>query len=389
MFYYRPGAPVRERGAGERTMKIAMVGLKGIPATWGGMERIVEAMSIELVNRGHEVTVYCRPYYVPDRIKEYKGVKLVYTPTINTKHLDVAVSSFTSIMHSLWQDYDIVHIHSIPPAIFAGIPRLFGKKTIVQVHGLVWTDVTWGPFIRALMKAFEYPAAHWSNVLATVSDPAVKYFRDKYGVDVKYITSTTEFHEPRLPHEIKKLGLERNGYILFVARLTPQKGLRYLLEAFKRVKTDKRLVIAGDVDPGDALQDHVVELKSMADDRTMFLGWVYGDLLDELYTNAFLFVLPSETEGLSVSLIEAINFGCGVLVSDIPENLDALQDYGFSFKSTDVEDLARTLQKLVDHPELVEEKRDKGREYVRARYGIGAVVDSLEETYRQMLAGGK
>ena len=366
-------------------MKIAMIGIKGLPATWGGMERIVEAMAIELVKRGHEVTVYCRPYYVPDRRKEHEGVKLVYTPTINTKHLDVAVSSFTSIMHCLWRDYDIVHIHSIPPAIFAGLPRLFGKKTMVQVHGLIWTDVTWGPFIRFLMKAFEYPAAHWSNVLATVSDPAVEYFRTRYGVDVKYITSTTEFHEPRPPDRMKELGLERDGYILFVARLTPQKGLRYLLEGFKQVKTDKKLVIAGDVDPGDALGEYVQELKAIADERTVFLGWVYGDLLDELYTNAFAFVLPSDTEGLSVSLLEAINFGCGVVVSDIPENLDALKDYGFSFKSGDADDLARVLQRLVDNPGLVEEKRGKGREYVRRRYGIGPVVDSLEETYREML----
>jgi len=370
-------------------VKIAMIGIKGLPATWGGMERIVEAMSIELVRRGHEVTVYCRPYYVPDRRSEYEGVRLVYTPTINSKHLDVAVSSFTSIMHCLWRDYDIVHIHSIPPAIFAGLPRLFGKKTIVQVHGLIWTDVTWGPFIRLLMKAFEYPAAYWSNMLATVSEPAVEYFRARYGVDVKFITSTTEFREPRPPQKIKDLGLDKDGYILFVARLTPQKGLRYLLEAFRKVRTDKKLVIAGDVDPGDGLDDYVRELKALADERTMFLGWVYGDLLDELYTNAFAFVLPSETEGLSVSLLEAINFGCGVIVSDIPENLDALQDYGFSFRNTDADDLAALLQRLVDHPELVEEKRGRGREYVRRRYGIGPVVDSLEEAYREMLGRGK
>jgi glycosyltransferase involved in cell wall biosynthesis len=370
-------------------MKIAMIGIKGLPATWGGMERIVEAMSIELVNRGHDVTVYCRPYYVPDRRTEYQGVKLVYTPTINSKHLDIAVSSFTSIMHCLWRDYDIVHIHSIPPAIFAGLPRLFGKKTIVQVHGLGWTDVTWGPVVRFLMRAFEYPAAYWSNVLATVSIPAVEYFKQRYGVDVKYITSTTEFREPRPPDKMKDLGLERNGYFLFVARLTPQKGLPYLLKAFNKVKTDKKLVIAGDVDPGDALEDYVRDLRAMADARTVFLGWVYADLLDELYTNAFAFVLPSETEGLSVSLLEAINFGCGVVVSDIPENLDALHDYGFSFKSGDVDDLARVLQHLADHPELVEAKRAKGRTYVRDRYGIKAVVDSLEETYLEMLAKSK
>ncbi|MFH1313616.1 MAG: glycosyltransferase family 4 protein [Candidatus Eisenbacteria bacterium] len=366
-------------------MKIAMIGIKGVPATWGGMDRIVEAMGQELVNRGHEVTVYCRSYYVPDEISEHKGIKLIRTPTINSKHLDVAVHSFTSVMDCLRRDFDIIHFHSIPPAIFCGIPRLFGKKTIVQVHGLGWTDVTWGPVVRFLMKAFEYPAIHWSNAFATVSEPAVKYFEETYGKRVEYVTSTTEFHEPRKPDKMKELGLERDGYILFVARLTPQKGLHYLLEAFKHVKTDKKLVIAGDVDPGDGLADYVADLRAMADSRTQFLGWVYEDLLDELYTNAFLFVLPSETEGLSVSLIEAINFGCGVLVSDIPENLDALKDYGFSFKNMDVADLTRTLQHLVDNPALVLAKRDKGREYVRQRYGIGPVVDSLERVYGQML----
>jgi glycosyltransferase involved in cell wall biosynthesis len=366
-------------------MRIAMIGIKGIPATWGGMEKIVEAMSIELVRRGHEVTIYCRPYYVPQDISEYQGVKLIKTPTWNTKHMDCAVHTFTSVLDCLRRDFDIVHFHSIAPAVFCGLPRLFGKKTIVQVHGVGWTDVTWGPFVRFLMKAFEYPAIHWSNAFATVSDPAVEYFEKTYKRPVKYITSTTQFNEPRPPEKIRELGLERDSYILFVARLTPQKGLHYLLDAFKKVRTDKKLVIAGDVDPGDGLGEYVKDLKAMADSRTVFLGWVYGDVLDELFTNAFLFVLPSETEGLSVSLIEAINFGCGVLVSDIPENLDALKDYGFSFRNADVNDLAKTLQHLVDKPELVAAKKDKGRDYVRQRYGIGPVVDSLEMTYREIL----
>jgi glycosyltransferase involved in cell wall biosynthesis len=235
------------------------------------------------------------------------------------------------------------------------------------------------------MKAFEYPSIHWSNAFATVSEPAVEYFEKKYKKRVAYVTSTTEFNEPRPPDRITQLGLERDSYILFVARLTPQKGLHYLLDAFTRVRTDKKLIIAGDVDPGDGLTEYVDDLRARADSRTEFLGWVYGDLLDELYSNAFLFVLPSETEGLSVSLIEAINFGCGVLVSDIPENLDALRDYGFSFKNGDVEDLTKTLQHLVDNPELVLAKKDKGREYVRQRYGIGPVVDSLEKVYGEML----
>jgi len=366
-------------------MKIAMIGIKGIPATWGGMDRIVEAMSLELVRRGHEVTVYCRPYYVPRDMDEYKGVKLIRTPTINTKHLDCPVHTFTSVVDCLRRDFDIIHFHSVPPAIFCGIPRLFGKKTIVQVHGVGWTDVTWGRFVRFLMKAFEYPAVYWSNAFATVSEPAVEYFRNTYKVDVKYVPSTTRFNDPREPDKIKQYGLEKDGYILFVARLTPQKGLHYLLEAFKRVKTDKKLVIAGDVDPGDDLGGYVTKLKAMADPRVVFLGWVYGDLLDELYSSAYLFVLPSETEGLSVSLLEAINFGCGVLVSDIPENLDALREYGFSFKNADVTDLAGVIQHLVDHPEEIAAKRGKGTEYVRKRYGVSPVVDSLESIYREML----
>ena len=366
-------------------MKIAMVGLKGIPATWGGVEKIVEAMSIELVNRGHEVTIYCRSYYVPPDMDEYKGVKLIRTPTINTRHLDCPVHTLTSTLDSLWRDYDIVHFHSVAPAAFCWIPRIVGKKTSVQVHGLGWTDVTYGPVVRLLMKMAEYPAVYLSNVFTTVSEPAVEYFKKTYGRDVRFVTSTTEFHEPKQPDKMKELGLEKDGYVLFVARLTPQKGLHYLIEAFKKVKTDKKLVIAGDVDPGDGLSEYVDGLREMADSRTEFLGWVYSDLLDELFTNAYLFVLPSETEGLSVSLIEAVNFECGLLVSDAPENLDAISDYGFSFKNMDVDDLARMLQYLVDHPEEVKTRAKGGRDYVRQRYGIASVVDSLEGIYAEML----
>jgi glycosyltransferase involved in cell wall biosynthesis len=369
-------------------MKIAMVGLKGIPATWGGVEKIVEAMSIELVKRGHQVTIYCRSYYVPPDIDECEGVKLIRTPTINTRHLDCPVHTLTSTLDCLRRDYDIVHFHSVAPAAFCWIPRLAGKKTLVQVHGLGWTDVTYGPVVRWLMKMAEYPAVYLSNVFTTVSEPAVEYFKKAYGRDVKYVTSTTEFHEPKEPDKMKQLGLERDGYVLFVARLTPQKGLHYLLEAFKKVKTDKKLVIAGDVDPGDGLSGYVDELKATADPRTEFLGWVYSDLLDELFTNAYLFVLPSETEGLSVSLIEAVNFECGVLVSDAPENLDAISDYGFSFKNMDVDDLARMLQYLVDNPEILKSKAKGGRQYARQRYGIGSVVDSLEKIYTEMVNPG-
>ncbi|MGQ9603007.1 MAG: glycosyltransferase family 4 protein [bacterium] len=366
-------------------MKIAMIGIKGVPASWGGMERIVEAMAAELVRRGHDVTVYCRAYYVPKGIDEYKGMKLIRTPTINTKHLDCPVHTLTATLDCLRRDFDIIHFHNIAPAAFSGIPRIFGKKTVVQIHGVGWTDVTWSPFIRWLTKMLEYPAIYLSNGFATVSIPAVEYFEKKYKRKVKYVTSTTEFRDPKPAQKIFDIGLKPDSYILFVARLTPQKGLHYLLRAFRKVKTDMRLVIAGDVDPADGLDQYVKELKSMADERTIFLGWVYGDLLDELYSNAFLFVLPSETEGLSVSLIEALNFGCGILVSDIPENLDAVQEYGFSFKNADVEDLARRLQYLIDNPDEVFKKKGKARDYVRARYGIGPVVDSLEELYEEVM----
>jgi glycosyltransferase involved in cell wall biosynthesis len=362
-------------------MKIAMIGLKGIPATYGGVEKIAEEMSVELVRRNHEVTVYCRSYYVKNQT-EYKGVKLIHTPTIHTKHLDTLAHTFLSLCHAVFQNYDVIHFHSLGPSIFSGVPRLFGIRTITQIHGPEWTDDKWSWFDKKIFKLFEYIAIHSPNIFTTVADRWVGYYQNKFGRRVEYLSSATRFSEPRIANKIHEFGLNRDSYILFVGRLVQQKGCQYLIEAFNELKTDKKLVIAGDSDDTDKF---VVSLKKLAGERVVFLGWVYGEMLEELFSNAYIYVHPSEAEGLAVALLQGLGYGNCVVASDIPENLDALQDYGYTFKSKSVHSLKQILQELIDNPHKVLEKKGKARENIIKKFGVEVVVDKAEKLYSEMM----
>lgn len=360
-----------------------MMGLKGIPATFGGVEKIAEVMAVELVSRGHDVTIYCRRYY-NNVGSAFNKVKLIYTPTINTKHLDTLTHTFFSLFHAVTQKYDVIHFHSLGPSIFSFIPRIFGIKTITQIHGPEWTDDKWNWLAKKLFKLFEYIAIYSPNIFTTVADRWVEYYENKFNKKVEYLSSATRFKEPRPPNKIKEIGLEKDGYILFVGRLVQQKGCQYLIQAFNELKTNKKLVIAGG---SDDTPDFVTYLKHLAskNEKILFLGWIYGELHEELFSNAYIYVHPSEAEGLAVALLEGLGYGNCVVASDIPENMDALQNFGYTFKSKNYRSLKNILRKLIDSPQLVYEKRGVAREYVISKYDVKVVVDKAEYLYKKCL----
>ena len=360
-----------------------MLGQKGIPATYGGIERHVEELSTRLVERGHEVTVYCRPYYssVDD---EYRGIKLVTVPSIRTKHLDTASHCAIAMPHVLSQKYDIVHFHALGPSIFSSVPRLRGARTAVTVHGLDWQREKWGALATWVLKRCEYTSVFFPNRAIVVSKALREHFWHKYGITVTYIPNGTVLPHVRKAEKITEMGIKPGGYILFVGRLVPEKGCHYLLDAFRQIDTEAELIVAG----GTSFStDYVDQLHAMGNERTRFLGYVYGDLLDELYSNARIFVLPSDIEGLPIALLEAMSFGNCCLTSDIPENLEVIGDCGATFKHGDVADLAKRLEQLLGHSERCSAMGERARRHVLETYDWDGVTLHTEALYYTMLRG--
>ena len=363
-------------------MRISMIGVKGMPHP-GGIESVVEQLGSRLVERGHEVTVYVRPHYTPATSAEYRGMRLIHLPSVPTKHLDAITHTFLATLHVLWSGADIAHIHSIGLSIFALLTRLRGIKTVVQSHGLDWQREKWGVMARTFLRMTDYTAVTLPDATTVVSRKMQRYYQDRFGRQVIYIPSGVSHSEKVPAQEICRLGLSGNDYILFMSRLVPEKGCHYLVQAYNQLHCPgKKLVIAGDSNYGDR---YAAELKKQGNENILFLGFVRGRLLQELLSHAYLYVLPSEIEGLSLSLLDAMSCGNCVLVSDIEENLEVIEDSGFSFKSKDIQDLKSKLEHLLSREDMVRQYRDKARTHVHTHYDWERVTDQYESLYQGLI----
>jgi glycosyltransferase involved in cell wall biosynthesis len=360
-------------------MKIAMIGLKGVPFP-AGIENFTEQIGWRLVERGHEVTVYVRPYVeVGD---EYRGMRIRRLPSVDTKHLDAISHTALAALHLLTTDVDIAHFHALGPSTLSFVPRLRGIKTIAHVHGLDWERAKWGRFARTCLKAGEYAAVRFPNRCLSISESLRAHLSEKYGRSVEYVPTGVDDYEPRPAREIARWGLESDGYILFLGRLVPEKGCHYLIEAHRKLDPDKKLVIAG---PPSHSEEYARELRAMAGDAVVFTGAVYGDALHELFSNAYLYVLPSDLEGLPHSLLQAMSFGTCVLASDIEANREAMRGCGLEFRRGDVDDLREKMAHALENEDFVRAQAGASKQVVRDHYGWEAVVDRLEEIYRDCL----
>ena len=367
-------------------MKIAMIGQKGIPAKSGGVERHVEEIAKRLVEMQQSVTVYCRSTYETDSIDDYQGINIRKIKTMDNKNLDAIVYTYRATQDAIKNKFDVIHYHAIGPGSLCFIPKYKGIKTVVTVHGLDWQRGKWGRFGRAYLKFGEYVTGRKANKIITVSENLKGYFMNKYKRDEKdifFIPNGVNFMEAKNANIIRKFGLEENQYILFLARLVPEKGAHYLIEAYNRINTDKKLVIAG----GSSYTDEYVNsLKKLAEinKNIIFTGNVGGDLLTELYSNCFLYVLPSDIEGMPITLLEAMSFGKCCLVSDIPENNGVINsnNIGETFKSGDIGDLTRKLKALICNEELVLSRGECCKGIIENIYNWNKVAESTLEVYR-------
>ncbi|HEX9664858.1 MAG TPA: glycosyltransferase family 4 protein [Patescibacteria group bacterium] len=370
-------------------MKIYLIGQKGIPAQAGGIERHVEELSTRLAQSGHEVFVYCRPYYASTADKNYQGVNLIKLPTIKTKHLDAIVHTFLATLDVLRKEADVIHYHGIGPASLSFIPKLFKRKArlIFTFHCQDYKHQKWGAFARAYLKLGELMGCRTADKIITVSQTLKDYVLQKYHLEAVYIPNGLKL--PQLGNAkndlLKKWGLTPDNYILTVNRLVRHKGIHHLIKAYQQTKTDKKLVIVG----GSAYTDNYVnQLKELAgqNDRIVFTGErVNGDLA-ELFSNAYLYVHPSEAEGLSIAILEALGYGKTVLVSDIPENQEIVKNVGFLFKNKDTENLAAQLRFLLDNPYIVQATSGLGREHVSKNFNWQTIARETMKVYQADLS---
>ena len=380
-------------------MRIAMIGQKGIPAHSGGVEQHVEILARLLAERGHHVDVYCRSSYVnghngaaQTRDWHHPRVQQIVRWCIGTKHLDAISNTALCTLDALCRDSDLIHYHALGPASLSFVPRLVGRPVVVTVHGLDWQRAKWGRAAKAYLQFGEKVAARAASEVVVVSKPLQDYFLRHYGRRTVFIPNGVREIVPGQNGALTRWGLEPGKFLLCVARLVAEKGQHYLVDAFRKMTArgaypDWRLVIVGG---SDLNSDYESRVREMAGPGVVFTGAVGPDVLAELYGHAYLFVLPSEIEGMSLALLEALSCGLPALVSDIPENAMVVaapggEDGGFTFRCGDVPDLVKQMSTLVSQPERVRHAGCAARRVVSA-YRWPKVAAALEQTYRQALS---
>ena len=383
----------RRKKLNSKPLRIAMIGHKRIPSREGGVEIVVEELAVRMAAKGHKLDAYNRyghhvsgkkydeEYGRGDR-KFYKGIRVRIIPTFRTSKLNAIVYSFFATIRALFTPYDIIHYHAEGPCAMLWLPKIFRKRIIVTIHGLDWQRAKWGNFASFVIKFGEKMAAKYADEVIVLSENVQQYFKDTYGRDTVYIPNGIARPEIKPAQLIQeKYGLEKDGYFLFLARIVPEKGLHYLIEAFRKIDTDKKLVIAGGNSQAVSYMEKIHKMAA-EDDRIIMTDFVQGQTLEELYSNAYAFVLPSDVEGMALSLLEAMSYGNCCLVSDICENTEVVEDKALSFKKSDVKDLREKLEYMLQHPGKVEEYKKQSTDFICGKYNWDDVVEQTLQIYK-------
>jgi glycosyltransferase involved in cell wall biosynthesis len=377
----RAGGFLVNRQLQKRMLRVAFIGGRGVVSKYSGIETYYEEIGKRLAGMGHQVTVYCRAYFTPPG-KQHNGMRVVRLPTLRSKHLETLIHTFLSTLHVLVRPCDVVHYQALGPALFSFIPRVAGKKTVVTVQGLDWQRKKWGRLASAVLRLGERAAVSFPTSTMVVSRTLQQHYWENYGVETSFIPNGGLLREWSLPDKIFDSGIEPGKYILFLGRFSPEKGCHLLVDAYEKLDTDVKLVMAG---ASSHCDDYSRQLRAHASERIKMLNWISGEALDELLTNALLFVLPSDLEGLSLALLDAMGAGLCVLTSDVAENREAIDDAGFTFRRGDVADLADRLRFLIANPVVREAAGRAAKRRVREHYQWPDIATEIERIYFEMM----
>ncbi len=368
-----------------------MIGHKRIPSREGGIEIVVGELSKRMAALGNEVTAYNRKsrhiagegFETAEGLGSYEGVKLKWVYTPDSARLNAIVYSFLSTADAVLKSYDIIHFHAEGPSAMVPLAKFFKKRCIVTIHGLDWQRSKWGGFATKFLKYGEKCAAKYADEIIVLSKNVQEYFKNTYNRDTVYIPNGIE--EPQIKNaEIikEKYALEKDGYILYLGRLVPEKGIHFLINAYKNTDTALPLVIAGGASHTVEYENELREL-AKDDKRIVFTGFVEGYELGELYSNALLYVLPSELEGMPISLLEAMSYGNACLTSDISECTEVCEDTAVYFKSGDENDLKEKLEGLISSPEKIKELKSKSKDFILNKYNWDEVCEKTLRLYKK------
>jgi len=368
-------------GTDFQAMRIAILGTRGIPASYGGFETFAEHLSTRLVARGHEVTVYCRAHYVSPRQLEYHGVRLKVLPTIRHKYLDTVVHAFLSAIHAVPSRFDAALVCNAANTPFVPILRLTGTPVAINVDGLEHKRKKWGWLGRHYYLLAERLSTVLPNVTVTDAQVIHDYYLSRYNAPSRMIAYGAEVERHPDRDSVRRWRTEPNRYVLYVSRLEPENNAQLVIEAFKKVRTAYRLLIVGDA---PYARDYINDLKARArgDKRIVFTGFVFGRDYRALQQNAYCYVHATEVGGTHPALLEAMGYGNCVLTLATPENLEAVGDAGIAYR--DEADLAEKLQRVLRDGSLVQSYRHRAQLRVRRYYDWDRIVDQYEKLFAEM-----
>lgn len=371
-------------------IKIAVIGTRGLPATYGGIEKHCEELYSGLVKKGCEVTVYSRKYYTQEQ--EYKGIKIKSIPIFNVKGFEALICSFLSTISATFSDADIIHFHAQGPTLFSWIPRFFASKKIIgfTCHGIDWQRDKWGLSGKFIIKLGEIASVKYPHFRIAVSQDLVDYYNQKHKVKLHKIYNGINIQKSRPLNKFKNLyNLSENGYFLFVGRLVPEKAPEILIKAMKNLETDKKLVIVGDSAGTD---DYVAQLKHLAkdDSRIIFTSYLYGDDLTEIYSNAFAYISASKLEGLPLTVLEAMSYKKPIILSNIAPHAEILEldnSCGKLFMVNNCIDCTNSMRNMLKLTDIELEKTGViSQNIVLNHFQWQNIIDSTEKLYFNMIS---
>jgi glycosyltransferase involved in cell wall biosynthesis len=362
-------------------MRVAILGTRGIPASYSGFETAAEQLASRLTQRGHEVIVYCRPHVVDSKLKEWKGARLVHLPTVRNKYLDTFTHTFLSAMHAartLKPDVALFFIAGNSPMCL--ITRAANIPTVINVDGLDSDRSKWPAIAKTYLRFAERSAPRWADTALTDSHAVADIFAERYGQRIGVVPYGVEDPGSEGTQTLERLGLEPRKYVLFVGRLEPENNPHLLVDAFARIPADRardmKLVIVGGAPYAD---EYIKQVRRLGDPRVLFPGYIFGRGYWELQRHAYLFCAPTEVGGTHPVILEALAAGSCVLVNDHAPNVETVGDAGMTFSgSIGVPSLTAQLERLFDEPELVASYREKALERAK-RYSWEAVTDEYEQ----------
>jgi len=365
-------------------MKIALIGTRGVPANYGGFETCVEELGKRLVERGHNVTVYCRDSYYHLKPPTYLGMKLKYLPNLKRKSLDTLSHTFLSVLYACTQNFDVLMVFNAANSPTLFLPRLLGKKIAINTDGLEWKRGKWGPVARNYYKLSEWLSTKLAHRIVADSIGIQDYYRERYGADSSYIAYGAQINKSSKPELIDTLGLTPGGYFLQITRFEPENNPLLTIEAYKRLKTDKKLVLVGGV-PYES--DYSRNIKAQAGENILLPGSIYDkELLNELWCNCYAYIHGNEVGGTNPALLQTMASGCFTIAIDVPFSRDVLQNGGIFFDKTP-ENLASKMLWSLENPCELNEYRQRALTRIQDHYTWEKVTDGYEVLFRELIAG--